>query len=368
MHGPSGAGRHEVEGAGVESEDVLAHVRRRAPEYFDATEPVLVELVTYAHRPKGDLWRIAVLQGGGRREVLVKAVREAAAPVVRDRPRLGVAVCSPGEKARLEHRALQRIHVHFSALGDRRLTAALPLEHLPRHSTIVREYVPLPTLRSLLWRSTLPRALGGPHLEDALFTTGRWLKQFHSMAVPDLPVHRECAAQVTSDLLDHLPYLAAAGAAVPQLRAVEAAATELAGDALPDHLLVAACHGDFAPRNVLIARGRPVVASIDTLMPRANPVQEDLAYFLLSLTPSGWHGTLVNQATLRRLRRSFLQGYYQDTPSRDSALTLQYFCLLVLLNKWAAGVASTPATDRARRRVNQRFGEMATRLVTAMQQ
>lgn len=325
----------------IEGEVFTRQVRLHAHRYFPhaSAGKLDVRLVSERLRPQSALYRIEVADGARSRFVLVKvpSSRGPGMPEADARPRL-VPVPDLETKFRHEYAALSAIHNHFTGLGDSRFGAIRVLDCLPDQRAVIMEETQATSLRSLVAQTDRLRApLLGTDLDAPFRNAGAWLREYHS-----LPNQEHVAACNTTrdDFIGALKrfteYLQRMLGNVAFFEQVESAATA-AVTALPAHLPLGLRHGDYAPRNILVASGGRVTV-IDTLSLWWAPIYEDIAYFLIALTMS-WpqivsQGLAFPNQSLARYEQAFLAGYFgeQSIPRR----IIRLYEILTLLDKWSS--------------------------------
>jgi hypothetical protein len=119
------------------------------------------------------------------------------------------------------------------------------------------------------------------------------------------------------------------------------AAGEMAAAVLPDSLPLVVGHGDFAPRNVLLANAGPLVV-LDPMPRWRVPRFEDIARFTVGMrlvAPQIYSlGGAFSRRDLDRREAHFLSGYHGDEPIPADAI--RSYQALIMLDKWAALVDS----------------------------
>jgi aminoglycoside phosphotransferase (APT) family kinase protein len=364
--------------------DVVAMAEERAAEWFPTfrREPVTSTLVSFAIRPRCFLYRLALTQGGERREIIAKVrhsdVRHRRADRYEDRPELTPQrTMSDEEAAHLEYVGLNLIAEALDGSDPDRFGVLRPLGELPTHATVVMEYLDQPTLRSLVARQWTPvgremRARAGTGVWDAM---GEWLKRFHGThpgrSLPGRMTH-------TDDLVAQLDlstgFLIRAGADPPSIRSLTVAAFDRLGDGRPAELPCAIGHGDFTSQNVFVApNGRITV--FDPLPLWRVCVFEDLARLTMGLRLLGPQavtgGRLFRPGQLDRWESHLLDAYSgRAGPEAD---LLPVYQAVLLLDRWGELVSKHPARGRARRgvrrvrvRVVRRWFEQEARRLTQL--
>jgi hypothetical protein len=297
-----------------------------------------------AHVPGRVVVGIRLCAAGERRAVMVK-VPAAAIPVsarsqparMPDRPRVA-PVLSARERIESEHAALCAIESRLRGRGDPRFGCIRVLDFLPEERALISERAADPPLKQLLaaaHRLSAPRR--GRRLFDALRSAGAWLRQYHQLPPLEHTFSRGASRESFADSLVRLQdYLLASGAPAP----LAELALDLARRArvvLPAELPLGTCHGDLAPRNVLVgSEGR--VTLLDTRAAWLAPIYEDLAYFGVSLRTAKVQlysgGQFFRRAFLQELEAALLEGYFGAEPPPLPVLKL--FRVQLLLDRWAS--------------------------------
>lgn len=333
------AGGAPVTGAASASAFARDLSQARAAEWYpDLAGRLVVDTAVLASRPRCTLVDVRLTAGSARHRVVVK-IRSDRQVGVGDRPSLVPDRVPAAEQAAAEFAGLRHVE---SALDrdDPRHEAVRALDLVPGTATVVLEHVEHPTLRSALLRTARFRPtgwVGGPGRGDvtAWSNAGSWLSRWHEWsgpegALPRLAGRDELVVRLQS-YGDHLARFPGGADA----RQVSRAAVAVAEAELPGDFLLAASHGDFAPRNVFVAAtGR--VAVFDPMPRWQAPPMEDVCRFLVGLRLVGLqlhtHGLALAQDRLDRIEAAFLAGYGAALPPGQLAV----FRSLVLLDKWAA--------------------------------
>jgi hypothetical protein len=268
------------------------------------------------------------------------------------RPRLRTDVASATELTRFEYTGLQAIAGLFR--DDDRFAAVRPLAHLTEHSTILMDFHHTPTLHRLLLAESRPYRLRHPFSRrplhpDAWSHAGAWLRRFHDQCSTEgLAARQETREAVRERFEAYAGYFGdVRGMTEAHDLAVRGAA--LTRTAVPDRLLMAVGHGDFAPRNLFAdAAGRVTV--IDPMPRWVVPTLEDIGRFLIALRLLGLqlhsHGLAYSPRWLEQSEQEFLGGYYGAQPVPESLL--RCYEALILLDKWSALVERGGAGAKAR--------------------
>ncbi len=258
------------------------------------------------------------------------------------RPRLRSDVVSASDMTRFEYDGLRAIaDTSPQAPG---LGAIRPLDVLPGEATLVMTYVEAPTLRQLvLAESRLRSRPGRARPRDAAHgceLAGRWLRNFQR-EIPghELPARQSTRAEIVAQFHSYADFLTASNAS-RGWGTIARHGAQLAERVLPEALPLAVGHGDFAPRNMFLDRGRLVVFDP---MPRWRvPVYEDLSRFVVGLRLLGEqvhsHGWAFDAATMDHFESSAVDGYLGTDPECIAAL--RCYQLLITLDKWTALLSS----------------------------
>lgn len=258
-------------------------------------------------------------------------------PLAAARPRLIPPVALEREPA-LEFGALTAIASYVAKVNDRRLRAVQVLDLIDRRAIVYGANLE-PTLRAQLKRFRRWHLRGrGPELTAAFRNSGVWLRTLHGMRSACSPGSdcstRDDAVALARRYGKHLAALTGGDAAWEGLADRMA---DWAANALPDALPQAVLHGDFAPHNLFVGPGCRV-AAFDTLLSLRAPVYVDIAWFLFTLKaqpPWNWGADwVIRVRDLATFEDAFLDGYFDgDLVPRG---TVQWFELLVLLDKWTS--------------------------------
>lgn len=293
------------------------------------------------------------------------------------RPRLAIPR-PPLERARTEYEALVRVNRLLAARPVPHLGAVRPLGHLADHDAILMELFHGTNLRSLVRRPRFRSdgaALAADVVPELVRRAGAWLRVFHAtdaLGPPDTPVVRhERPSEIAADAWRLCQYLANVLHAPSEF---EQLGTELGTRTradLPAQLPLAPAHGDFAPRNVLVADDG-TVAAVDIAGWMRAPIYEDIAYFVVALrTPIAaavTQGLTEDPRWLDRLERSFVDGYFGSEPVPWQAIRL--YQVIVLLDRWCSQPPAAPSVmggrllgALARPLVNRHFRREVRRLL-----
>jgi hypothetical protein len=337
------------------------HLRQNAATYFAdlAGGNVQVELLRPSHRLNSTLYEFQMSANSVRHAVMVKVpFSEKTAVLARhpratsdERPRLS-AKPPLDWKSHYEFLALSTIERHVQGLEDPRFGAVRILDLLPEYSALVMEKADARSLnRVLLGASRFCRpGQNVAELDAAFHRAGAWLRTFHALRpLPHTQQRNQARDDFVNSIRDFTEYLAGSEDR-SYFRVIRRTLTERSLRLLPQQLPLGLCHGDYAPRNVLLDRdGR--VCAIDTLGNWQAPIYEDLGRFLCALhasVPQLWlRGWAYNQHTLDRLERQFLAGYF-GAAEIPFGLIRAFECQ-ALLDRWAAVVHSGRAARGPRR-------------------
>ena len=225
----------------------------------------------------------------------------------------------PQTKGRHEFDALKSIEHWFEERGDSRFGTIKVLDYLDSSGALVMEKLEnaVGLLDEIGATSRLRRiSFGGKRVLESVerhfLNAGAWLAEFHQ--APSLAHTQDryrCSDEwldLTSRMVDYLS---------PELPGT--LHQELAGDVerfaagLPAELPLALTHGDFAPRNILIADNSRIVV-LDTNASWRAPLYFDLASFFFAMKTPALQltslGAVHDRSTLHRFQEAFLQGYF----------------------------------------------------------
>jgi hypothetical protein len=182
---PGDASDHETERASID-----ARLVERAATYWGqpSGEPPDVEFLRLDARSAGRLYWYRVRVRRIDRELVVKVIDLAR----KDAPRFRLAgTADPSAGFRREFEALRQIDDHFIALGDERIGNVPILDRIEPSGAIVMERVHgTPMTHILQAHHRLGGGRSPERLLDVARHTGMWLREFHSVPVPPVVVHR----------------------------------------------------------------------------------------------------------------------------------------------------------------------------------
>jgi hypothetical protein len=323
---------------------VREYAAEHAPEWFPDRPGAggRIDLRVLSDRARC-LLLAARLDDDSQPSIIVKVRRDAATE--RDgqygsRPRLRSDVLPAADMSALEYAGLRAIAAGFGS-DDPDFAAVRPLAHLPEQATIMMSFVAAPTLRHvILEQSRLRRAVRSrtPSRPAAYSCglVGRWLRKFQGFtSTTVVPVQQGTRNDVVDQLFAYGRYLEAqpggGGAADLADRAAD-----LAGRVLPEVLPLALGHGDFAPRNMFVDRGRLVV--FDPMPRWAVPAYDDVCRFLVGVRLLGeqvhTHGVAFSRATMNVWEDETISGFLGGDEHERAAL--RCYQLMILLDKWSA--------------------------------
>lgn len=341
---------------------IAAYLRRHAVDYFPELEgPLNVRLVSQSDRVNSQLYEYVVSAKNFSRRLMVKVpfpskvstqATSERPPAKPDRPRL-FAKIKPEFKVDCEFAAMSAVMDCVAQLGDSRFGAVGILDQLHEPPALVMEKVSDPSLRYLLiadraalrpasalrWggRQTSVTPTLSNRLVAAMYNSGAWLRNFHRL--PDANHTRErneCEADFVRSIHLFTDYLRERIGRTRFFGALDEKLASAAHRILPQRLPLGLCHGDFAPRNILVGpAGRVTV--LDTLARWRAPIYEDIGQFLVALNSPGPHNLWMDQAgcALRaRYERAFLSGFFGDGPLPLAQIRL--FECQVLLERWVS--------------------------------
>jgi aminoglycoside phosphotransferase (APT) family kinase protein len=357
------------------AEELARELERRAAGYFRADGAVRLRRLWKSTRRNATLFGFEARVNGSSRRLVVKLPRgrnQAHGPRTGSRRALPDAlrvlpVSSEDQRSDREHTTLAWLHEHFAGLGDPRFGAIRVLDYLPEQRALVMEHCPDRNLADLLSRrfgplGRLAASVPGP----ALRNVGAWLRAFHEL--PAAAGSRERVSQRSEFLasIDRmLDYLREDAADAVRLEAVRAEIRARAREALPEQLPLVTAHGDFVPRNVLVAPGGRVTV-FDTRAQWRAPRYEDLARFRVALSASDLQlatpDWLCDRELPARCAAELLAGYFADETPPLCAIRL-FECQRLLALRVAATHQRRIATG-ARRGAKAIALGLRTRYVT----
>ena len=315
---------------------VTALLRERAASYYPEIKASLenVHLIEQQLRSNSEVYEFELtFAGEQRRHVIVKApyskrtVAMVSRPLEQDRPRITPRT-DVETKGRHEFLALRSIDQHFSSLPNspfgviRMFDMYEDVSSAERNSEVlVMEKGPTCNLSHYLRRANRLQyraSRQGFPIHRAFRDSGAWLREFHQ--TDPLP-HCEVRGATREDFLSTCDqfwdFLGARRQShqdeITRLQAQFAAAVKN----MPEHLPLGIVHGDYAPRNVLVAPdGR--VTGFDTQGRWQAPIYEDIGHFLVALNASGLQvgtrGWAFSPRLLAELENEFLEGYFGESP------------------------------------------------------
>lgn len=307
-------------------------------------------------RPRCSLFQVELTDGVAVESVMVKVRRPTAGRHIdQARPSLmPISALPEPEMTRLEFDGLGQIATRLGDLGEGRWSVLRPLAVRPEHSMLIMDYVPLPTLRSVLMagsRFSVYRT--GPGPDCASSNAGAWLRAYH-----DGNPHDDAAPRNA----DRAGLMSAYGLLVDHLRTqllertfLDAFARRIervVAQSLPADFPLVRGHGDFAARNILVGPSASVTV-LDPMPRWLVPPQKDLAQFLVGMRLTGVQvasrGLAFSRPSLDRCERAVLAGYYgiDDIP----VSTVNALQLLIVLDSWSALVDRSGAGPGARVRL-----------------
>lgn len=326
------------------------HLLQNANRYFDdvSANPVSVDLVRKAERHNSQLYEFRLSDGRAGHHVFVKVPfaatdGEPSQTKTRsgfERPRL-FPKTDPRLKGLFEYRALRAIHDHFAQSDDPRFGAIRVLDLLDDPYTIIMEKGRDPSFGSLFRKA---HRLRSEALVDRLSVgcrnSGAWLKAFHGLSpLEHCEARHTRAEEVHAALGAFIAFASENGGGWRFGHELQQRLLAVGESILPARPPLGMAHTDFAPRNVLLGHdGRVTV--FDSMGRWRTPVYEDVAHFLIRLKVSVpqmmSQGLLFDAATLARLEKEFLYGYFGQQPVPMAQIRF-YECIL-LLEQWGAMV------------------------------
>ncbi|GAB5443925.1 MAG: hypothetical protein Fues2KO_42740 [Fuerstiella sp.] len=340
------------------------HLQLRAADFFPHLNGELqISLVRHDKRHHSQLLCFAV-EAEHEQELIIYKIPfclsrlEQPSFPVEDRPRLFSDI-DPLTNGLREFRSLQSVQQHFGDLSDSRFGVITPFELLEAPYVEVMSYCPDPDLKSLLKRATRFHQPANFRIDAAMENAGAWLREFHQM--PDLEHtqvrHEERDSFITA-LERFLSFLTNRLGSFGDLRRLRKLLPVVAERELPDRLPLAVVHGDFAPRNILVADNARVTV-FDMQRRWRAPLYEDLAYFLMSLKASGpqvrSQGLIFSTSQLNDWEGRFLRGYFE---TEIPLARIRLYEILLTLEWWAASLCrlnSRRVSQRARLWLTNRY-------------
>ena len=321
-------------------------------------------------REKSRLAALWAEAGNASRELILKQLNVAADGVPisgagdqrrRKRPHLAVPGAF-GERFRREYASLRAIEDALERAPVPGLRPIHPIAYLGDHRALVMERFPGTSLRrslsASLGRVRPPggRSTNGRMVRAAVRHAGAWLRTFHRSdptpsegegrggptrhaTVSELSV---AARELCTFLAEHVGPPAYFDSLCSELQARMEAS-------LPATLPLGRMHGDFAPRNVLVAPdGAVAVLDIDGWT--RGPIYEDIAYFGVNLRTSLPVAIAQGFTQDRRARdlveHTFVEAYFESAAPPWAALHI--FDVLVMLDKWCGRPPRPPRVPGGR--------------------
>ena len=350
-----GIGRGQPAPSGLEP-GLLAAIRNAVALELGERDPERV-LLTLSWIQTGQKSRLAALRaeaGNASLELFLKQLVMVAEPISNahdqrrtGRPHLAVPGAF-GERFRREYASLRAVEDALERTPVSGLRPIHPIAYLEDYRALVMERFPGTSLRRSL-RASLGRvrppgavSTDGRAVRAAVQHAGVWLRTFHEYdatpsdgrwlggptrhaTVSELAV---AARELCTYLAEHVGPSAYFDSLCRELRA-------RMGATLPARLPLGRMHGDFAPRNVLVAEdGAVAVLDIDGWT--RGPVYEDIAYFGVNLRTSLpvaiAQGLTQDRHARDLVDRTFVEAYFEsEAPPWE---TLHVFDVLVMLDKW----------------------------------
>jgi len=323
--------------------------------------PHRVEFRRREVRANSTLFHFDVMGAAGQLPVLVKlmdlderVVRQTMA-VDAACPRLGEAPCHPAAILDWERATLIAVSDHIERGDDQRLEAVRVFDTFPTDGVIAMEFLPHPTLRRLIrTRCFTPFSQAPGDVVRAATNAGVWLRAFHSMPRPERAVDRLTTRADFLDTIDQLTTFLSDNGQDPEIVHRASALVHAAAKRdLPEDIPCGLKHGDYAPRNILVAASSRV-AVVDTPGRFWSAIYVDIGYFLAglrTLLPRMLTGGLIpSTRTLDEIESAFLGGYFAEEPVPRQQVRL--FEVLTLLARWAStvhGAQRIPRDGLARR-------------------
>lgn len=332
------------------------HLRRRAGTYWGAARDVSdVRLLRTMDRPAARLFWYEVQDGVARREIVAKVHTGAGhghSEAVRAlRPAEGYM---PDRYAR-EVAALTALNRHFSLIADARYGTIPILDAIPEVQAIITERIVGTPMTRLFLRASILHPRTSRVLWEAITHAGAWLREWHSVQLPNLVTRRSSRAEFLDLVGRHCEFVGRASGDAHALDDLRSVTAQAADRHFPADLPLAVGHGDFAMRNIIVQRSGEVIV-FDTLGVWRAPIFEDLATFVLGarlFRPQAYlSGLLFPEADLDRVEQRLLRGYAGGVGDVGTA-QIDLYSVLLLLDKWASVLA--PLGNRSRGRIRTRL-------------
>lgn len=326
--------------------ELVEAVRAAVLPGFPELDPARTEVRVRWHRRRTrcSLAGVDLDDGTTSRGVVVKVRADEATERAGERhgrPRVAGGHVRAREAAELEHAglvALERAAADRAVPGAR---AVRPLALLPDHAALVMAEAGGPTLKDVLQRGSRPRRSASTDLLPWRHAGSLLAAYQRQPAPPQARPWLSTPAEI-GDLVGRLAgYLRSRGGADDLLLDVERRADGLLAE-VRTPLLLAASHGDFAPRN-LFAAADGSVALFDPMPAWTVPTAYDLATFSVALRTGGWQlasrGAAFARGGIEAREAALLAGH--GTPSDDPVLHV--LVLVGLLDRWSW--LASPARD-----------------------
>jgi hypothetical protein len=352
----------------IEQQVIEQHLRLNANRYNPACNGnTCVTLVRSSQRACARLYWFKIGSSGAAQIVIAKvpgATADAAVTEQSPRPRL-VEPPQFTQKYAREHRALDLLQRNFANGNERRFGAVPLLDRVDDARAIIMAQVDGQPMHQFWPQLTrLYPATPSRMLRRAVENAGAWLRAYHALDLNGTGTRQSQRTEVVELIrryCDHLGPLVLRSAWFNQL-AVRL--TRAAERVLPEQMPMGLAHGDFAMRNILVARDARVTVLDTTAIWRA-PVYEDLAKFDLALRLSRVqtysYGLAFSEQTLRQIHGWLLDGYYGAEPVPYDQIRL--YGLLLLLDKWSFELAQPIGAARLAYIKRQRLNAWLTAVV-----
>ncbi len=299
-------------------DQIVAHLRERATEYFPSHQEVRNVRVV-GHTPKNDhyIYDIVVDFPAGNERVLAKLYR--------------AGKHGPHHARELAESEFKNLRYAFQACGTKELSGIpKPLGDFTHFGAVVAEKVTgLPLQSVIIKAALLPGFADHGLLRVAATNASRWLKRFHEATADgsaplDGPallkdMERLCESCKDEGLDDASIRIILSGARNVMVRARKA-------------LPVSAVLNDFAPLNILVSEHGVGIADYAKLSMRGYSVR-DIAYFLACIEALEKY-PFCNRDLISEMQETFLDAY---APSDVEDQVVRVMKMQALLQMFAQG-------------------------------
>ncbi len=324
-------------GLDAEEARIADQLRARAGTYWGATAATqaTAELERADRRSYSRLYWYASTVAGVTRRVVAKVVN---LPHHHSSRLTLAGSLDLSEGLRREYEALRLIDGHFLALNDDRIANIRVFDRLEPMGALVMERVTGTPLTDILHaHHRFGRGGSADRLLEIVRNAGVWLREFHSVPVPQANVDRARRTEFVEWIERYAAHLGERVGRPERFATVARTAARAAEATLPEDLPIAVGHGDYARRNILV-QGESRVVVLDTLARRHVPIYEDLASFTVGIRfgrlQLQTYGLAFRDDLLVAVDDAFLNGYFG--PGQVPSEAFRTYELLVLLDRWAA--------------------------------